>query len=203
MLLPVDFPYWAFALLIAANGAGSGMFSSPNSSSIMSSVPAKYRGVASGMRSTFQNSGTALSIGVFFSLMIAGLAGSLPKALTRGLQQQGLSHGIAHQVAGLPPVSSLFAAVLGVNPVGHLLALNGALSSLPAASQRILTGREFFPSLISGPFHDGLFVVFSVAAGLALLATFATSLRGGRHVQLAAANASLQPTTPNEKRSTR
>jgi MFS family permease len=202
MLLPVDFPYWAFALLIAMNGIGSGMFSSPNSSSIMSSVPARYRGVASGMRSTFQNSGTALSIGIFFSLMIAGLAGSLPKALTRGLQQQGVSHGIAHQVAALPPVSSLFAAVLGVNPVGHLLALNGVLSSLPAASQQILTGRKFFPSLISAPFHDGLFVVFSVAAGLALLGAFASSLRGGRHVHLAAASESPS-ITPNEKRNTR
>ncbi len=74
MLLPVDFPYWAFALLTAANGIGGGMFAAPNSSSIMSSVPARHRGAASGMRSTFQNSGTALSIGAFFSLMIAGLA---------------------------------------------------------------------------------------------------------------------------------
>ena len=89
MLLPVDFPYWAFALLIAANGIGGGMFSAPNTSSIMSSVPAKYRGVASGMRSTFQNSGTALSIGAFFSLMIAGLAASLPNTLTSGLLLRG------------------------------------------------------------------------------------------------------------------
>ena len=90
MLLPVDFPYWAFALLIAANGIGSGMFASPNSSSIMGSVPARHRGAASGMRATFQNSGTALSIGVFFSLMIAGLASSLPRTLAAGLRQQGV-----------------------------------------------------------------------------------------------------------------
>ncbi len=82
MLLPVNFPYWAFALFIAANGIGSGMFASPNSSAIMGSVPARQRGAASGMRSTFQNSGTALSIGVVFSLMIAGLASSLPRTLT-------------------------------------------------------------------------------------------------------------------------
>ncbi len=73
MLLPVDFPYWAFAALLVLNGIGVGMFSAPNSASIMSSVPARYRGAASGMRSTFQNTGTALSIGVFFSLLIAGL----------------------------------------------------------------------------------------------------------------------------------
>jgi MFS family permease len=182
MLLPVDFPYVAFALLIFANGVGGGMFASPNSSSIMSSVPARQRGVASGMRSTFQNSGTALSIGAFFSLMIIGLAASLPKALTNGLQQHGVPHSIAHHVATLPPVSSLFAALLGVNPVQHLLAPSGVLAKLPAASQRVLTGREFFPDLISAPFHHGLVVVFAVAAALAVLAAFASLLRGGRYV---------------------
>jgi MFS family permease len=182
MLLPVDFPYWVFALLTAANGIGGGMFAAPNSASIMSSVPARYRGAASGMRSTYQNSGTALSIGVFFSLMIAGLAGTLPTALTSGLVRHGVSHSVAHQIAGLPPVASLFAAVLGVNPVQHLLQAAGALSGLPAASQRALTGRHFFPALISGPFHHGLVIVFAAAAGLAALAAVASLLRGGRPV---------------------
>ncbi|MGI8904412.1 MAG: MFS transporter [Solirubrobacteraceae bacterium] len=181
MLLPVDFSYWAFAGLIAANGIASGMFGAPNSSSIMSSVPASQRGVASGMRSTFQNSGTALSIGVFFSLMIAGLASSLPSTLTSGLQQQGVPHAIAHRVGTLPPVSSLFAAVLGENPIAHLLGPSGALSSLPGASQQILTGREFFPRLISGPFHSGLVVVFIVAAVLSALAALASLSRGARY----------------------
>ncbi len=180
MLLPVDFPYWAFAVLIAANGIGSGMFASPNSSSIMGSVPARHRGAASGMRATFQNSGTALSIGVFFSLMIAGLASSLPDTLTSGLRDRGVPAGIAHSVGSLPPVSSLFAAVLGVNPVQHLLASMRALASLPEASQRVLTGREFFPDLISGPFHQGLVVVFAVSAALSAVAGLASLLRGGR-----------------------
>ncbi|HYB89381.1 MAG TPA: MFS transporter [Streptosporangiaceae bacterium] len=193
MLLPVDFPYWAFALLTAANGVGGGMFAAPNSSSIMGSVPARYRGVASGMRSTYQNSGTALSIGVFFSLMIAGLAGSLPVTLTSGLQRLGVPHGIAHQIAALPPVSSLFAAVLGVNPVQHLLAASGVLASLPPASQRTLTGREFFPALISGPFHHGLTVVFVVATVLAVVAAIASLLRGGRHTGPAAADEPPKP----------
>jgi len=182
ILLPVSFPYWAFALIIAINGIGSGMFGAPNSSSIMGSVPARYRGAASGMRSTFQNSGTALSIGVFFSLMIAGLAASLPKTLTSGLEQQGVPHAIAHQIGSLPPVSSLFATVLGVNPVQHLLAQAHALSTLPAASQRVLTGREYFPQLISGPFHQGLVVVFIAAASLSVVAALASLLRGGRPV---------------------
>jgi hypothetical protein len=134
------------------------------------------------MRSTFQSSGTSLSIGVFFSLMIAGLASSLPHTLTSGLQQQGVAHGIAQHVGALPPVSSLFAAILGVNPIRNLLAPSGALSSLPTANQQALTGREFFPNLISAPFHHGLVVVFAVAAALAVLAALASLLRGGRHI---------------------
>jgi len=180
MLLPVDFPYWAFALFSALNGIGGGMFAAPNSASIMSSVPARYRGVASGMRSTYQNSGTALSIGVFFSLMIAGLAGVLPRTLTGGLVSQGVPLGVARQIGSLPPVSSLFAAVLGVNPVRHLLASRGVLARLPASRRHVLTGRMFFPHLISGPFHHGLIVVFAVAAGLAAVAGVASLLRGGR-----------------------
>ena len=146
MLLPVNFPYWAFALITGLNGIGGGMFAAPNSSSIMGSVPARHRGAASGMRATFQNSGTALSIGVFFSLMIAGLASSLPKTLASGLQQQGVPAGLAHQVGALPPVASLFAAVLGVNPVQHVLAAHGALSSLSAAHQRVIAGGSSSPS---------------------------------------------------------
>ncbi len=182
LLLPVSFPYWAFALIIAINGIGSGMFAAPNSSSIMGSVPARYRGAASGMRSTFQNSGTALSIGVFFSLMIAGLAASLPSTMTSGLEQHGVPTAVAQQIGSLPPVSSLFATVLGVNPVQHLLASANALTSLPAASQQILTGREFFPRLISGPFHQGLDVVFIAAAALSVVAALASLLRGGKFV---------------------
>jgi MFS family permease len=193
MLLPVDFPYSAFALLIAANGIGSGMFAAPNSSSIMSSVPASQRGVASGMRSTFQNSGTALSIGVFFSLMIAGLASRLPQTLSSGLQQRGVPHAVAHHVSTLPPVSSLFAAVLGVNPLAHLLAASRVLTRLPSATAQTITGREFFPHLISAPFHAGLSVVFAVAAGLSAVAGVASLLRGARTVEPSGAEVPLLP----------
>jgi MFS family permease len=182
MFLPINFPYWIFALIIAANGAGVGMFGAPNTSAVMSSVPAHLRGVASGMRSTLQNSGASMSVGIFFSLMIAGLSASLPTTLTSGLQQQGVPYGVAHQIGTLPPVSSLFAALLGVNPIRQLLAPSGVLASLPPASQQLLTGREFFPHLISGPFHHGLLVVFSAAALLAVLAALASLLRGERYV---------------------
>ncbi|WP_433288063.1 MFS transporter [Pseudonocardia sp. CA-142604] len=180
MLLPIDFGYWVFALLIAANGVGIGMFSSPNSASIMSSVPARARGEASGMRSTFQNTGTSLSIGVFFTLLIAGLAAGLPHSLTASLQQQGVPHGVAQQIGDLPPVSSLFATILGVTPIQTLLGPSGVLTSLPAANQQTLTGREFFPHLLSAPFHEGLVLVFAVSTGLAVLAAIASALRGGR-----------------------
>ena len=182
ILMPVIFPYWLFALLTFANGVGGGMFAAPNSASIMSSVPARYRGAASGMRATYQNSGTALSIGVFFSLMIAGLAASLPQTLSRGLIRYGVPSAAAHHIATLPPVSSLFAAVLGVNPVEHLLSAAGLLAALPQASQQVLTGRQFFPELISGPFHQGLVIALSVSAALAALAGVASLLRGGRYI---------------------
>jgi EmrB/QacA subfamily drug resistance transporter len=178
LLLPIDFPYWIFALLILLNGVANGMFASPNSSAIMGSVPASHRGAASGMRATFQNSGTALSIGVFFSLMIAGLAAGLPHSLASGLTAQGVPSDVAGQVASLPPVSSLFATILGVNPIQHLLEPSGVLSTLSPQAQATLTGHSFFPHLVAGPFHTGLVVVFSVGAVLGVLSALASLSRG-------------------------
>ncbi len=178
MLLPVNFPYPLFALLIFGNGVGSGLFASPNTSAIMSAVPARHRGSASGMRSTFQNSGMALSIGIFFSLMIAGLASSLPKTLTSGLTAQGVPAGVASQVSHLPPVSTLFAALLGYNPVQNLLAPSGVLSRLPADHAAVLTGRQFFPHLIADAFHHGLVIVFTAAAIMSVTGALVSLLRG-------------------------
>ena len=178
MLLPVDFPYPLFALLIFGNGVGSGLFASPNTSAIMSAVPARHRGSASGMRSTFQNSGMALSIGIFFSLMIAGLASSLPRALTSGLTAQNVPTSVATQVSHLPPVSTMFAALLGYNPVQNLLAPYGVLSKLPASHVAVLTGRQFFPQLISAAFHHGLVIVFTAAAIMSLAGALVSLLRG-------------------------
>jgi MFS family permease len=177
MLLPITFPYWAFALLIGLNGFGSGMFSAPNTSAIMSSVPPADRGAASGMRSTFQNSGMSLSIGIFFSLLIAGLADRLPTALTTGLTAQGVPAPVAHQVAGLPPVSTVFSAFLGANPVRTMLDPTGVLPTLTPEQRSVLTGHEFFPRLLSGPFHHGLTVVFAAATAMSLLAAAASLLR--------------------------
>jgi MFS family permease len=182
LLIPVDFSYPEFGALIFLAGAGMGLFSAPNAAAIMNSVPAKQRGAASGMLATFQNSGFVLSIGVFFSLMIAGLAATLPTTLTSGLTSQGVPHAIAHQVGQLPPVGSLFSAFLGYNPVHELLAPTGVLNHLPASNVAVLTGHTFFPRLISGPFHHGLVIVFSVAMAILVIAAIASALRGGRYV---------------------
>jgi MFS family permease len=178
MLAPVEFHYWVFALLIFLNGVGSGLFASPNTSAIMSSVPARHRGSASGMRATFQNSGMSLSIGIFFSLMIAGLASTLPAALTSGLRSQGVPAAVAAHVAHLPPVSTMFAALLGYNPIQHLLAPSGTLARLPSHNVAVLTGRQFFPHLISGPFHHGLIIVFTAAAIMSVIGAVVSLLRG-------------------------
>ena len=182
LLIPVNFTYPEFAALIFVAGAGMGLFSAPNAAAIMNSVPAKQRGAASGMLATFQNSGFVLSIGVFFSLMIAGLAATLPKTLTSGLTAQGVPAGIAHKIGSLPPVGSLFAAFLGYNPVHSLLAPTGVLRHLPAHNVAVLTGRTFFPELISQPFHHGLVIVFSMAIAVLVIAAAASALRGGKYV---------------------
>ncbi len=180
LLLPVDFPYWLFALIVMCNGLGSGLFASPNTSAIMSSVPARYRGAASGMRSTFQNSGMSLSIGIFFSLMIAGLAATLPRTLSAGLRAHGVPAPLAAHVASLPPVSTLFASFLGYNPIGNLLRPSGVLGRLRKPDAAVLTSKEYFPHLISGPFHHGLVIVFSVAIAMSLAGAVVSLLRGGQ-----------------------
>src|SRR6266545_392695 len=187
-LLPADFSYPVFALLLVLNGIGSGLFTAPNTAGIMNSVPASQRGVASGMRATFQNSGFVLSIGLFFSLMIAGLASALPHTLQSGLTSNGVPAEVASRVANLPPVGSLFAAFLGYNPVQTLLGPQ-VLGSLPPGRAAFLTGQTYFPQLISGPFANGLRIVFTAAALLCLVAAVASWLRGGRYVHLEEAEA--------------
>jgi MFS family permease len=178
LLLPVNFPYWLFALIILGNGLGSGLFAAPNTSAIMSSVPARHRGAASGMRSTFQNSGMSLSIGIFFSLLIAGLAAALPHTLSAGLRAKGVPSAVAAHVSHLPPVSTLFASFLGYNPVRSLLKPYGVLGRLPRANADALTSKEFFPHLVSGPFHHGLVIVFTAAIAMSVAGALVSLLRG-------------------------
>ncbi|HEX2892431.1 MAG TPA: MFS transporter [Marmoricola sp.] len=182
LVIPIDFSYPWFALIIFLNGVGSGLFSAPNTTAVMNSVPANERGAASGIRGTIFNSGTSLSIGVFFSLMIVGLANVLPKTLTDGLTGQGVPHDVATRIGDLPPVGSLFASFLGYNPIGSLLGPTGVLDQLPADHARTLTGKEFFPHLMSEPFHHGLVVVFLAAAAMMLVAAVASWAAGTKYI---------------------
>jgi MFS family permease len=180
ILLPIDFSYPLFALVLAFNGISMGMFASPNRAAVMNSLPRGDRGAGGGMNQTFQNSAQVISVGVFFTLMILGLSSTLPAALGAGLRAHGVSAAAAHQAAGLPPISVLFAAFLGYNPIQHLLGAH-ALSTLGAHSQALLTGRSFFPHLISAPFSTGLHETFAFAIGACLVAAAASLLRGGRY----------------------
>jgi MFS family permease len=183
MLLPVNFPYMTFALLLFLNGIASGFFAAPNTAAIMNSVPAESRGVASGMRVAFVNAGMPLSIGVFFSLMIVGLNSTVPQALYNGLTQNGVSSAVAEGLAKLPPIGYLFAALLGYNPFGTLLGPK-VLSSLPAAAADKLTSRWYFPQLISAPFQHGLAMVMTFSVVICLIAAAASWVRGGKFVQM-------------------
>ena len=180
--LPINFDYWAFAFVLLVSGIGMGLFTSPNRAEIMNSLPATSRGAGAGMNATFQNAAMVLSIGVFFSLMIAGLSQNLPSVLEQGLAAHGVPAADAARVAGLPPVGVLFAAFLGYNPIQQLL--GPILSGLPADQATFLTGRSFFPQLISGPFADGLTAAFwfaTVACVVAAVASwFSTGRRTGR-----------------------
>jgi MFS family permease len=176
IFVPVNFPYWEFAVVVALNGFGTGLFVSPNRAEMMNSVPANQRGAAGGMIATFMNSASVLSIGIFFSLMVAGLASKLPASMFSGLTAQGIPASAATTISHLPPIGVLFAAFLGYNPMQQLL--GPLLAHLPSAHAAYVTGREFFPNLITQPFHDGLGVAFGFAIAVSVIAAIASGLTG-------------------------
>jgi MFS family permease len=180
-MLPVNFNYVLFALLLLGIGLAMGLFASPNQTGIMNSLPPHRRGVGAGMSATFQNSAIVLSIGIFFSLMIIGLSGALPGALHHGLTQQGVPPADATRISQLPPVGLLFASFLGYNPMKQLLGPH-VLHHLSHQHAAYLTGRSYFPGLISGPFSSGLHEAFGFAIVACLIAAGASWLRGGHYV---------------------
>jgi MFS family permease len=188
-ILPINFNYWGFAAILLLNGLGMGLFSSPNRADVMNSLPANARGAGAGMTATFQNSAMVLSIGFFFSLMIAGLSQHLPSVMESGLLAHGVPAADASRVAALPPVAVLFAAFLGFNPIQQLL--GNVLGSLPADQASFLTGRSFFPNLISGPFADGLTAAFWFAVAACLVAAVASWFAGSRRPAAKAPHESL------------
>ena len=179
--LPANFSYIWFALLLLVLGIGQGLFAAPNTTAIMNSVPPETRGVASGMRATFQNAGGLVSIGVFFSIVTAGLASALPSTLYSGLTKYGVPATTASRIAHLPPTAALFGAFLGYNPVAVLLP-GPILAHIPPANRAVLLGKSFFPNLISEPFLVGLSAVFYTSALVFLVAALASFLRGERYV---------------------
>jgi len=178
-LLPIDFSFWLFAAVLALVGISMGMFASPNRAAVMNSLPAQHRGAGGGMNQTFQNSAQVLSVGIFFTLMIVGLSAHLPQTLSSGLRAHGMSASAARQIAQLPPVSILFAAFLGYNPIEHLAGAH-VLAGLSATNRATITGRSFFPHLISGPFSTGLHEAFLFAILACLIAAVASLMRGGK-----------------------
>ncbi len=178
--LPVDFSYVGFAAVLLVTGLGMGMFGAPNQTGIMNSLPPDQRGAGAGMTMTFMSSAQVLSIGIFFTLMILGLASSLPVALLHGLRAQGVPVHVATAVSHLPPVGSLFAAFLGYNPMRQLL--GSTLHQLPHHTVVYLTGRSFFPHLISAPFGSGLHETFDFAFGACVVGAVCSLMRGGRYI---------------------
>jgi MFS family permease len=179
LLLPIDFNYWGFAGILLLNGLCMGAFSAPNRAAIMNSLPARDRGAGGGMNSTFQNSAQVLSIGIFFTLMIVGLSSTLSRTMVSGLIAHGVPQAVADHVGALPPVSILFAAFLGYNPIETLLG-DPVLNALPASDKAALIGHSFFPDLISAPFHAGLTEALVFAACACLIAAAASWSRGGK-----------------------
>jgi MFS family permease len=176
IILPVNFNYWPFAGILVLNGLGMGLFAAPNRAEVMNSLPGNARGSGAGMMTTFQNSAMVLSIGIFFSLIIAGLSRNLPSAMSSGLAAHGVPAGQADQLAHLPAVAVLFAAFLGYNPIQQLL--GNHLGSISPNQAHFLTGRSFFPHLISAPFADGLTVAFIFAIVACVIGAVASFLCG-------------------------
>jgi MFS family permease len=180
-LLPMNFDYIPFAVIIFLFSLFSGMFFSPNQMGVMNSLPPDQRGAGAGMNATFMNSAQVLSIGVFFSIVTLGLAASLPGNLYHGLVSQGVPTVQALRLSHLPPIGSLFAAFLGFNPIQTEVP-HHVLVGLGPARASYLTGRSFFPKLISPSFADGLHLAFDFAAATTFLAAGASWLRGRKYV---------------------
>ena len=181
MAFPANFSYVPFAVVMTGMGIAGGLFASPNTSSIMNSVPARDRGAASGMRVTFVNVGLPLSMGLFFTLLVLGLNAKVPSAMYNGLVSNGVPAAQAAQLGHVPPLGYLFAAFLGFNPLGSLLGPS-VHAHLTAAQWANLTGRRFFPQLVGPGFKHALLYVLAFAIAMSLIAAVASAMRGAKYV---------------------
>ena len=182
-LLPANFDYLPFGLILFVMGLGNGIFMSPNMASVMNSCPAESRGAASGMRATLQNCGQTISQAVFFAIIIISLNASFPKALVAAVSNAGVSTQVASAFAHTPASGALFAAFLGYNPIGTLLQSMGSMAStIPTNTLSVLTGRSFFPNAIASPFMAALTQAFIIGAVLCFAAAVCSALRGEKYV---------------------
>jgi MFS family permease len=181
MAFPANFSYVPFAFVMATMGIAGGLFASPNTSSIMNSVPARDRGAASGMRVTFVNVGLPLSMGLFFTLLVVGLNAKVPSAMYHGLIAHGVPAAQATRLGHVPPLGYLFAAFLGLNPLGSLLG-PGVRAHVSAAQWAELTGRRFFPQLVGPGFKHALMYVLAFAITMSVIAAVASAMRGAKYI---------------------
>ncbi len=180
-LLPYNFVFWEFAIILFAMGIGGGLFASPNTVSIMNSVPPEHRGAASGMRATFQNVGQTISIAIFFTIVLSALSGSLPSALSSAATNANAPQ-LATAFKNIPPTGAMFAAFLGYNPVQSILASLPAslVNTLSPTVLANLTSNSFFPNAIAPAFVSALRVAFYIGAGISAVAALISLLRGDR-----------------------
>jgi MFS family permease len=181
--LPYNFSFIEFGLILFIMGFGNGMFASPNNAAIMNSVPAKDRGVASGMMYTMFNTATPASIAIFFTIVVIGLTQNFPEAMTSSLASIGAIQ-LAPILSNIPPTAALFSALLGYNPVtGILTALPAPLVALiPHSTLNTLTGTTWFPSTLENAFIPSLRISFYIGAIISAIAAILSALRGGKYI---------------------
>lgn len=177
--LPYDFSYIPFAMMLFVMGVGNGLFAAPNSAAIMNSVPPETRGASSGMRATLMNTGMTISIGMFFSIVIITLSGSLPSAFSTSLTNLGASNLVPY-FTHIPPTSALFSAFLGYNPVQTIIIQSGV--NVNSSLYQTLTSNTWFPHAIASAFMGALHMAFFIGMGLALLAALTSYMRGGIYI---------------------
>jgi MFS family permease len=182
--LQADFAYLTFGSVLFIMGVGNGLFASPNTASIMNSVPPEHRGAASGMRATLQNCGQTMSLAIFFTIIIVSLSNSLPGALASAVTSAGAPSQLAQVFSSTPATGALFGAFLGYNPVQTILNTlpPAVVSAIPTATIQHLTGTTFFPNAISSPFMAALREAFIVGAIMCFLAAVFSALRGSKYI---------------------
>ena len=181
--LGYDFNYIPFAIALFVMGIGNGLFAAPNTTSIMNSVPAHLRGVASGMRSTMQNAGMTASMGIFFTSVLFGLSKGLPTTLYPRLISAGIANSIASTLSvHFPPTVALFSAFLGVDPIRSVLqALGISISSL-GPGFAIIDKPVWFATSIAPSFMSSLRIAFYIGLILSLSAAVLSIFRGKKYV---------------------